>query len=343
MDSTEFISFSIEDRSFTSIAKREIQKRLRKAEFGAQKAGELDIIVSELCSNLVKHSVEGGQIILRVIADDKHPYCEIFCMDGGPGINDVQKMMKDGASSSNTLGQGLGAISRLSDRFQIYSLKGWGTLAYVKKYNENLTPRQLSSHKTLEVRAIQQAIEGEVLCGDGYHIKHLPNETQVFLGDGLGHGPHAHDAVQLAIRAFSESKETSPVEILRDIHEKVKKTRGLVATIAILNHKQKEWRICGVGNIATRLYHGVEYKSYMSYNGIIGLNIANTMSDTVHDAHRFQFFVMCSDGIRTKWDLTKYTSILKYDSALIAAAIFKDHARHTDDMSVLVGKVNLEK
>jgi anti-sigma regulatory factor (Ser/Thr protein kinase) len=341
MDRTQFATFQIEDRSYTSIAKREIKTKLKDAGFDVTKAGEIDIIVSELCTNLVKHADNGGKIILRLNTRDPHPYCELICIDTGPGTNDIKKMMRDGASSVNTLGQGLGAISRLSDVFQIYSAKDWGTIAYVKKFKEDLSPRQLKTVRPLEVRIVQEPIKGESVCGDGYAVKTLANETILFVGDGLGHGEHAHEAIGEAINAFNQSQETSPIQMLREIHTKVKRTRGLVACIANLNHNEKKWRIAGIGNIATRLYDGLDYKSCMPYKGIIGLNIGHSMNDIVMDAHKFQSIVMCSDGIKTKWDLSKYTSLLKYDPAIMAACIFKDHARHTDEMTVVVGKVQL--
>ena len=51
-------------------------------------------------------------------------------------------MMKDGSSSTNTLGHGLGAINRLSDFFQIYSMRDWGTVSYSGS-NKNLPPTEI--------------------------------------------------------------------------------------------------------------------------------------------------------------------------------------------------------
>jgi hypothetical protein len=248
----------------------------------------------------------------------------------------MQKMVRDGMSSTNTLGHGLGAIMRLSDFAQVYSMRGWGTIVYAKKSAASAKPVQ--SH--ILVRTIQEAYPGENICGDGTHVKYLANQTQIFVGDGLGHGIHAHEAVSAAIEAFEECTEDSPVEQLRYIHEKVKKTRGLVASIACYNHVLKQWKIAGVGNISVRLHHGIEYKNHAPHNGILGLNIPHSMKDFVTEAEKYQVIIMFSDGIKTKWDLSKYTSILKYDPAIIAASVFKDNARKTDDMTILVGKIN---
>jgi hypothetical protein len=83
-------------------------------------------------------------------------------------------------------------------------------------------------------------------------------------------------------------------------------------------------------------------KSHLSYNGIIGMNIPNTMKEQVIDYERGQVLIMCSDGIRTRFDLQKYPGIFRYDLSILAAAIFKDYGRETDDMSVVVGRINVK-
>lgn len=78
----------------------------------------------------------------------------------------------------------------------------------------------------------------------------------------------------------------------------------------------------------------------MSYNGVLGLNIPNTMKDQVIPAEKKQVMILCSDGIKTKWDLLRYPNILKYDLSILLAAIFKDNARRTDDMGLVAIKCN---
>jgi anti-sigma regulatory factor (Ser/Thr protein kinase) len=333
-----FITYKLEERSYVSAAKRDIHNRATAAGFSSKAVGEIDIIIAELASNLIKHTPQGGELVYRITGEENHKLFEVFSMDNGYGENDIQRMLKDGHSSTNTLGHGLGAIQRLSDHFQIYSMKGWGTVAYAQKC---MAPSILktTSKTPVIVRVIQENIPGENVCGDGYWVKHSENETQIFLGDGLGHGPEANHAINQAIEAFKSNTDKIPGDILKSIHNNVKKSRGLVGAVAVLNHQEKMWSICGVGNIATRIYTGLEYKSYMPHNGILGLNISSNLTNCHVPAERFQTLIMCSDGLKTKWDITKYTSILKYDPAILAAAIFKDQARRTDDMSILVGKI----
>jgi anti-sigma regulatory factor (Ser/Thr protein kinase) len=336
MDKIALTSSLIQERSYVSLIKREIHNKVLHAGFNHVRVGEVDIIVSELTSNLIKFA-DKGEILYR-ISGTPNTYVEIFCIDNGPGHDDMQRMMTDGSSSANTLGHGLGAIERLSDIFQIYSMPEWGTVCYSRVYMNKQETHFRKILNEMQVGIIQVPIPNENICGDGYYTRTDENNTLFFLGDGLGHGIHAHNAVSTAIDAIKECNEILPSEILRYVHSAVKKTRGLVATVAVLNHANKEWRVCGIGNILTQMYRGIESKNYMSYNGILGHNIPKTLNDYTSDG-AFQTIIMCSDGIKGKWSPVNYPSILKYHPSVIASVIFKDFARRTDDMSIMVAKV----
>lgn len=333
-----FTSYNIEERSFVAYIKREIHNDIAKGNFSETRAGEIDIIVSELCSNIVKHA-GSGEVLYRISHDQGESTFEILGIDKGPGMADTGKMMKDGVSTTSTLGHGLGAIERLSDTFQLYSIPEWGTVLYSRV--STLKPGVVKKENfDLDIRALCICKPRETECGDGYRIKRSNTDIQIFFGDGLGHGKFAHEAVEQAGDFFFSCAQTDPVEIIREMHEKVRRTRGLVATIAVLNKKRNEWSICGVGNILTRMYHGIMYKNYMSYNGTIGLNIPTSLKSSVIPAERNQHLVMTSDGLRSRWDISKFPSILKYDNMILAASVYKDFTRGNDDSSILIAKVN---
>jgi anti-sigma regulatory factor (Ser/Thr protein kinase) len=334
MDNILFQSYNIEDRSYVAFVKREIHNLVRPY-FNEVRTAEIDIVVSEMCSNLIKHA-KSGELLYRLSHLEGSYVFEIICLDNSVGIKDLAHSSKDGISSKSTLGQGLGAISRLSNFSQIYTIPDWGTIVYSKCYNslEFKVPAE-----KLMIRCINVAKPGELVSGDGAAVKINTSRSIIFVGDGLGHGSNAKEAVDKAIVAFQASASSDPSEIVREINAGVKKTRGLVGTVAILDHEKKKWEICGVGNISTRLQRGLEYKNYVCNNGIIGLNIPNRLENSALDAEKLQMLVLCSDGIKTRWDLIRYPSILKYDPMMIAAVIYKDHSRKTDDMTVLIVKV----
>jgi anti-sigma regulatory factor (Ser/Thr protein kinase) len=338
MDSTAHISYNAADRSYFAILKKDIRQMVLQAGFSETKAGKVDIVVAELASNLVKHA-GGGELLARIVTIDNQQSVELISIDNGPGMLDPERMLEDGMSTTNTLGQGLGAIKRLSDTFELYSLRNWGTIILSRIHKSDKA--KAAKRSVAELRSLVVAKPGEQLSGDGAYWREHNKYLTLFLGDGLGHGPEAHAAVQQAISSLDAHEvQESPVELLRSLHADVKRTRGLVGTLALYSVKEKTWHICGIGNIATRMQHAQLSKNYLSYNGIIGLNIPGTLKDQVVPHQHGQILVMCSDGIKSRWELQKYTGIFKYDLSVLAAAIYKDYARKTDDMSVLIARIN---
>jgi anti-sigma regulatory factor (Ser/Thr protein kinase) len=334
---THFV-YKADDRSYFAILKKEIHNLAVSAAFSAGKVGEIDIVVAEMVSNLVKHA-GGGQVWVKLVEEDDIQGIELISVDNGAGMTDVSRMVSDGISTKNTLGQGLGAMKRLSDVFQVYSQKDWGTVILVRIFKE-----ELSSFKKLpaeEIRSVVFPKPGEIECGDGFYHVRTKDHVKLMLGDGLGHGPEAAKAVIEAGNAFLNCPEISPAEIIRHISNAVKKTRGLVGTIAVFDMEQKKWSVCGVGNISTKITSPVSTKNLMAYNGIIGLNVPRTLNAQEIAYEKGQYIIMCSDGLKSKWDVLRYAAINRYDASILSASILKDFARNTDDMSVAVCKINL--
>lgn len=331
--------FDISDRSYHALIKKEVHQLAIAAQFGQKRAAELDIVVAEMTSNIHKHA-KGGELFVATLQEGDRPYIELICMDSGPGMSDVYRMMTDGYSTKSTMGHGLGSIKRLADVFDIFSAKDWGTIILARIYRDNKPPdiKKYAAH----VRPLIVAKPKETCSGDGYFVQRSDRYTKLILVDGLGHGPDANTALNEAVAAFKQCASHSPAEIIRFIHPKVRKTRGLVATIAVIDRQLKQLHIGGVGNISAKLYGGaIRSKSPLPYNGIIGHNIPNTINDQIIDLDGYQQLVLCSDGMRSRWDIPKFPILVRHDPSIQAAAIFKEFARGTDDMSVLVTKFSL--
>ena len=337
MVNTIHTAYKAEDRSYFSILKKEIHAKAAAAGFSGRKVGEIDIIVAELVSNLVRHG-GGGQLFVKLVEEAHTQGIEIIAVDSGPGIGDVNRMIEDGISTKNSLGQGLGAIKRLSQVFQVYSQRGWGTIVLARVFNEELPDFRKPPKADIRYLAIPKP--GEEYCGDGFVSVTTSRYIKLFFGDGLGHGPEAEKAVRMACDAFRKFTDPDPVEIIRYLNSEVKKSRGLVGTTAVFDIKDAIWRICGVGNISTRIYTGAIPKNHISYNGIIGLNVPNTLNAHVSPYEKGQLLIMCSDGLHSRWDMLKFPTVLRQDYSVLLAALIKDFARYTDDMSVMACKIN---
>ena len=329
------VSFTADDRSYFSLIKKEIHRQATEAGMLPAKINALDLIVAEMTSNLFKYSND-GELLLGVFSNGGSPYVELISIDNGPGMLNPARMMQDGVSTSNTLGHGLGSMKRLSDTFELYSQTGWGTIVLSRVYNN---PESDKTKSQVIMRPIVVYKPGETTSGDGFVSKKTDKYIKLMLADGLGHGPEANKAINEAANAFKIFPDYSPTETIRFIHNAIKKTRGAVINIVGYNYANKTWASAGVGNIAVRMSGPVSFKNHMSYNGIVGHNIPTTMSDQEYHLEDFNQVMLCSDGIKTRIDMAKYPSMYKYDLAVLAAAIYKDHARRNDDMSVVIAKV----
>lgn len=332
------VVFKANDRSYFAILKKEIHQLAVAAGFDEKKVGEIDIVVAEMVSNLVKHA-GGGEVWAGIVKIDGIDALELISVDGGVGITDISRMMVDGVSTKNTLGHGLGAMKRLSDVFQMYSLKDWGTVLLIRILKE---PKPLFMKPLkMEIRSLLLPKPGEVECGDGFFYSNNSHHLKLFLGDGLGHGKEAARAVEKAGEAFLNCPETDPAQIIRFINTEVKKTRGLVGTVMVFDWKKAQWHTCGVGNIYTRFISPVQTRNYMPYNGIIGLNVPRSLNVQVIDHENGQVLLAASDGLKSKLDTQKYSSIWRYDLSVLSAALIKDFGRFTDDSSVAACKINI--
>lgn len=329
------ISFAASDRSYFSLLKKEIHKRSAEAGIDPGRVNQIDLIVAEMTSNLFKYA-DDGEILFGIFNNGGKNYIELISIDHGPGIANPAKMMLDGVSTSNTMGHGLGSIKRLSDVFDLYSQPGWGTIVLSRVYNK---PEDAKKKSVFSFSPIVVAKPGEETSGDGVALKITDKYLKIMLADGLGHGPDANKAVNEAEQAFRIFPDYSPTETLRFLHQNIKKTRGAVINITCFDLVSKTWASAGIGNIATRFIGPSAVRNQMSYNGIVGHNIPNTMNDQVFPAELYNHVVLCSDGIKTRWDLNKYPLIYKADLSIWSAAIYKDHARKTDDMSVITFKI----
>ena len=81
---------------------------------------------SELARNMVEFG-GGGTVRLETLSDSTHTGVRLTFEDHGPGIPDIELALKDGSTTGNGLGLGLGGAKRLVNEFHIDSRVGGGT------------------------------------------------------------------------------------------------------------------------------------------------------------------------------------------------------------------------
>ena len=91
--------------------------------------------ISELARNIVSYARK-GEIKLKGIHGSSQIGILVVASDEGPGIVDIRQALRDGFSTSGSLGLGLPGVRRLMDDFDISSQPGKGTIVAVKKWRQ---------------------------------------------------------------------------------------------------------------------------------------------------------------------------------------------------------------
>ncbi|MDO1445560.1 ATP-binding protein/SpoIIE family protein phosphatase [Rhodocytophaga aerolata] len=330
--------FPVSDRSYLSLTKREIQKLAESYGFTEAKLGKIDIVASELASNLIKHTTSGGEILVKALGMGRAAGIEIISVDNGPGMVDVLRMMQDGVSTVGSQGEGLGAIKRLSHEFDIYSQPEQGTVVLSRIYLTEKDRKKNTGFNQLDVRAVMVAKTGETYCGDAWRALPVKDGCVIMAADGLGHGEEAHMASTQAVAVLSESLAVDPAGALRIIHQEIKRTRGAVGAVAFIQSAAGKVSFCGIGNIGGKVLSLEVNKSLISYNGILGHNIPNTIHNHQFSWSDTSIVLLHSDGLKSRWEFSKYPLLRLHDPSVMAAVLYKDHTRKIDDILVIAGK-----
>lgn len=101
--------------------------------FGPSELAMIATAISELARNLLLYA-KNGSIICWTIERDPKKGIVIQATDEGPGIPNVEAVLKDGYSTSGGLGLGLPGVRRMMDEFAIVSHKGRGTTVTTIKW-----------------------------------------------------------------------------------------------------------------------------------------------------------------------------------------------------------------
>jgi len=100
--------------------------------FGIVDRTRICTAVSELARNIYLFAKEGEVRVEEIGSERKG--IRITFVDEGPGIEDIEKALSDGWSSTDGMGKGLPGAKRLVDKMEIESEPGRGTTVIIEKY-----------------------------------------------------------------------------------------------------------------------------------------------------------------------------------------------------------------
>jgi len=317
------------DGSQPGEARRVAASLTTKLGLGESAAGAVALVVTEMATNLVKHAAGGGELLMQ---PGEQGGLEILSLDRGTGMGDVGRCLTDGYSTAGSPGNGLGAMARLAETFDIHSLPGVGTAVFAGF-------RGGTDKTGFEIGSVNLPKSGEEVCGDSWAVDERGGRLRCLLVDGLGHGLPAAEAARQAVQAFRDRPELGLTDLIRAMHEALRGTRGAALAVSEIDASTGTLRYCGVGNIAASIQAPAtgRSQSLVSHNGTVGHQLRKAQEFTYPWEHE-SLLVMHSDGLSTQWRLDGYPGLTGRHPALVAGVLYRDFSRGRDDVTVVAAR-----
>jgi serine/threonine-protein kinase RsbT len=115
------------------VARQEGRSLALRLGFSSGDATLIATAISELARNIVTYA-KSGEVRLTAIEGSARQGIQVVAHDTGPGIADVPQALRDGFSTSGSLGLGLPGVMRLVDEFEIVSEVNCGTTVTARKW-----------------------------------------------------------------------------------------------------------------------------------------------------------------------------------------------------------------
>jgi serine/threonine-protein kinase RsbT len=104
----------------------------RQLGFSLPDATKIAVVISELARNITLYT-EGGSITLIAHTGERKGI-KIIAQDKGPGIEDVERVLAGGYTTSRGLGMGISGSKKIMDEFEIQTVMGGGTTIKTTKW-----------------------------------------------------------------------------------------------------------------------------------------------------------------------------------------------------------------
>ena len=331
-DHASGFTVAIDESSQVGEARRSAAAVAVQAGLNETDAGKFALLATEAATNIAKHAGR-GEIVLRSIETADVRGAELVAIDNGPGIADLDRALHDGYSTAGSSGAGLGAFSRLATRFDIFTIGGGGTVLAARVEADRADNRRRAA---FEIGVVRAAKRGEVECGDDWSFVIDQNgRAMLTVADGLGHGASAAAAARRAVEIAADNSAEPAGMVVARVHAGLRSTRGAALAAAELAVSAASVRFAGLGNISASIVSPRDSRSLVSHNGIAGHEMRK-IQEFAYDWPPDALLIMHSDGVSSRWDLSRYPGLATRDPSVVAGVIYRDFSRGRDDALVVV-------
>jgi hypothetical protein len=139
-----------------------------------------------------------------------------------------------------------------------------------------MTPWATASGRlpTLRWAAAFRPLAGESVSGDHHVVAPFEGGALLAVIDALGHGAEAEYAARLAAAALTAHRDAPVLELLKECHRTLGKTRGIAVALASIDFRKNLMQWIAIGNVEGVIVRGAGSKprkhSIIQHGGIVG-------------------------------------------------------------------------
>lgn len=184
------------------------------------------------------------------------------------------------------------------------------------------------------------ALRGEIESGDLHVVAPFAGGVLIGVVDGLGHGPEAAAAARAAGAVLLAHAHEPVIPLVQKCHEALRKTRGVVLTIASINAVSRTMSWIAVGNVQGYLFYAgrttlPSREAILTRSGVVGYQLPPLRASLLPIAPG-DTLMFVTDGI--DGDFGNETPIDRRPQE-VADDVLSRFGKDTDDALVLVARL----
>ena len=295
----------------------------------------MGLVATEVASNQLKFADGRGSVQIWQQPGD---VLDIFALDYGPGIPNLEQALEDGHSSAGTLGKGLGSIQRLSDEMLVYTrtrdaspVRKWTGAGIVARFRLDRKAGEWS--QPARIGLYSRSLTDDRYNGDIIYLQRSNHAVRWLHLDALGHGRIAQETIEgLGNHLIADGE---PLQVLHGADRQLVESRGAVAIAGELRFHENKFTLAGVGDMHAHVGRDTsdEMDSFVFAPGVLGREHKQpTEYREWFDRHGL--IITASDGLRRNWDGHSFPGLLNHHPQLIAYMLGNIMGRMSDDQSI---------
>jgi hypothetical protein len=184
-----------------------------------------------------------------------------------------------------------------------------------------------------------RALPGQRESGDLHVVCEFENGILIGVVDGLGHGPEAAAAARAAAEVLQSHAGEPVIALVKHCHEGLRKTRGVVLSIASLDATERMMSWIAVGNVEGVLFRADRAarparETVLMRSGVVGYQLP-PLRAALHPLQTGDLLIFATDGIK---DAFTNQPPLSVDPQEAATEILNRFGKDSDDALVLVAR-----